>query len=140
MPIDYCENCEQPVNPGCRHMYGDQPQCKLGPRTDPSWIVGKAIWDNLCDRRGIKNVLQGCDPTVQVSIIEDIGDIAVRISDAEREACAKIADLYSLDVLSGLASANCKLHRCDHDLCVTGRKVAKAAKKIGERIRARGGR
>lgn len=77
MSKDYCDHCESPLPPGCRHLAGDQDGCSLGPRTDLVWLVGMAVWKDLTDRRGIKNELRQCDESIQVEIIETIGRIAI---------------------------------------------------------------
>lgn len=83
-----CDNCELAMPIGCGHMYGNQLGCPLGPRKDPAWIAGKAVWDNLTDRRGIKQELEACDLATQLEIIETLGKIALRVANAGRNAGA----------------------------------------------------
>lgn len=73
----YCEFCESPY-PGCFHMSGQHRECKAGPRTDDAWVVGRAIYADLADRRGIKQELAACEIPIQVEIIEAIGKIAIK--------------------------------------------------------------
>jgi len=77
MASEYCKYCECDLPVGCRHMYGTDPKCPLGPRRDPEWIVGMAIWKDLTDRRGVKHELERCDPEIQQEIIETIGRKAI---------------------------------------------------------------
>lgn len=72
----HCDNCDSAVPPGCRHIFGDQEECKLGPRTDLAWRIGLAIWRDLTDRRGIKHELESLDEDIQVKIIETMGNLA----------------------------------------------------------------
>lgn len=73
----YCSYCELP-SPGCCHVSGQYVECKAGPRTDPAWKIGKPIWENLADRRGIKQQLEACAPEIQEEIIQKIGELAIK--------------------------------------------------------------
>jgi hypothetical protein len=74
---EYCDFCESPY-PGCLHISGRFKECKAGPRTDAPWVVGMRIWLDLMDRRGIKNELGACEPSIQIEIIETMGRIAIK--------------------------------------------------------------
>ena len=73
----HCDHCDSPLPLGCGHFYGNQSECKLGPRTDKEWRVGLAVWDALNDRRGVKHALQDCDLDIQIEIVETMGRLAI---------------------------------------------------------------
>jgi hypothetical protein len=75
--IQICTWCERSMPRGCLQKHGDDSHCPLGPRTDPAWIVGTAIWKDLTDRRGVKNELNLCEIGIQVEIIETVGRKAI---------------------------------------------------------------
>lgn len=81
-----CDLCEKKLPEGCWHLYGDDKECPIGPRRDPEWIVGMAIWKDLTDRRGVKSELQACEIDIQAEIIETIGRIAIAAYEAVRPA------------------------------------------------------
>lgn len=72
-----CTHCEMILPEGCHHFAEDHTECPLGNRTDLPWIVGKEVWKDLMDRRGIKSELEACDPPIQVEIVESIGRLAI---------------------------------------------------------------
>ena len=78
MGSKFCDNCEKPAPPGCYHMFGSQSACALGDRKDIQWQVGKAIWDELADRRGIGHEMEQCSEDIQSEIVDTIGGIALR--------------------------------------------------------------
>jgi hypothetical protein len=49
----------------------------VGSREDAEWIVGMAIWEDLTDRRGVKNELNACEDSIKAEIIETIGSLAI---------------------------------------------------------------
>lgn len=77
--VNECPHCEREMPEGCRHRYGDQAECPLGPRTDIAWKIGAAIWKDLANRSGIKHALGRCDDEIQAEIIETMGNIALRV-------------------------------------------------------------
>lgn len=87
----------------------------------------QAIWNDLTDRRGIKHELTGCDPEIQ----EEIRGVWRRqiqaAVEAEREACAKIAEGLHVDrqayVMGGI-----------------GRVMVQLPRDLAAAIRARGGK
>lgn len=87
---NFCDNCELALPAGCGHYYGSQKQCPLGPRTDSVWIVGKAVLDDLRDRRGINYALGACDLGTQLEIIESIGKVALRATISQTDG--RVAD------------------------------------------------
>ena len=78
----FCEHCERHLPEGCGHIYGHHAECLLGPRRDPEWVVGKAVWDDLTDRRGVKRELNACEMCIKVEIIEAIRRLAIRAYEA----------------------------------------------------------
>lgn len=73
----YCDHCELEFPPGCRYIHGDHEECPLGPRTDPAWVVGMAVFRELTGRKGIGGELNSLDDETQVDIIETIGTLAI---------------------------------------------------------------
>lgn len=73
---EICDYCDLPLPLGCGHIDGKSPECKVGERKDIEWRIGIAIWNNLCDRRGIKHELMECDLEIQIEIIETMGKLA----------------------------------------------------------------
>jgi hypothetical protein len=78
-----CGHCEQNLPEGCRHLFGNDAECKVGPRTDVPWKIGKAIFDNLSERCGVGDELEGCDDAIKIEIIEAVGKIAIEVTTKE---------------------------------------------------------
>jgi len=74
-----CAYCEHTLPKGCHHIYGTSEKCEVGPRTDLAWLIGKAIWTDLTDRRGVKHELENCDIDIQAEIILTMGKIALKV-------------------------------------------------------------
>lgn len=73
-----CDHCERPLPGGCLHLAGHHKECLVGPRRDPAWVVGMALWADLTDRSGVKHELQACADNIQVEIVETLGKIAIK--------------------------------------------------------------
>lgn len=80
-----CDNCERSLPDGCLHIYGDQKQCKVGPRLDMPFVVGKAIVDKLENYRGFRHTLDNCTSEEQVGIIESLGKAALAAAAPDKQ-------------------------------------------------------
>lgn len=73
-----CDFCDNPLPEGCYGIYGCNKECVVGEPKTKEWKIGRAIWDDLTDRCGVKHELQRCDDEVKAEIIETMGKIAIK--------------------------------------------------------------